>query len=59
MTQIKITGSLLQPVLETLEYFRNETDVWLGITTLLITGLSDGKVPLPFTAFHPGWRILL
>ncbi len=32
----------LGPVLETLEYVRHETDVWLEITTLLIPGLNDG-----------------
>ena len=31
----------LQPVLETLEYVRHETDVWLEITTLLIPGRND------------------
>ncbi|MBL6988849.1 MAG: AmmeMemoRadiSam system radical SAM enzyme [Bacteriovoracaceae bacterium] len=31
----------LQPVLETLLYVKNETDVWLEITTLLIPGLND------------------
>jgi pyruvate formate lyase activating enzyme len=31
----------LQPVLDTLEYVRNKTDVWLEITTLLIPGLND------------------
>jgi pyruvate formate lyase activating enzyme len=31
----------LQPVLETLEYLRHETDVWFEITTLLIPGLND------------------
>ena len=31
----------LQPVLETLEYLRKETDVWLEITNLLIPGLND------------------
>ena len=31
----------LAPVLETLDYVRNETDVWLEITTLLIPGLND------------------
>ena len=35
-----------QPVLETLEYLRHETGVWLEITTLLIPGLndSDGEI---------------
>ena len=31
----------LGPVLETLEYIHNETDVWLEVTTLLIPGLND------------------
>jgi pyruvate formate lyase activating enzyme len=30
----------LQPVLETLEYLRHETEVWFEITTLLIPGLT-------------------
>jgi pyruvate formate lyase activating enzyme len=33
----------LQPVLETLEYLRHETDVWFEITTLLIPGLNDSE----------------
>jgi pyruvate formate lyase activating enzyme len=32
----------LQPVLDTLAYLRNETDVWLEVTTLLIPGENDG-----------------
>jgi pyruvate formate lyase activating enzyme len=31
----------LAPVLDTLEYVRHETDVWLELTTLLIPGLND------------------
>jgi len=31
----------LQPVLETLEHLRHETDVWLEITNLVIPGLND------------------
>ncbi|MGZ5383340.1 MAG: AmmeMemoRadiSam system radical SAM enzyme [Acidimicrobiia bacterium] len=31
----------LQPVLDTLQYLHDETDVWLEITTLLIPGLND------------------
>jgi pyruvate formate lyase activating enzyme len=31
----------LQPVLETLEYLKHETDVWFEITNLLIPGLND------------------
>lgn len=37
----KLTGSHLQPVLDTLIYLKNETDVWLEITTLLIPGEND------------------
>lgn len=31
----------LRPVLDTLEYMANETDVWLEVTTPLISGLND------------------
>ncbi|MDO8718749.1 MAG: AmmeMemoRadiSam system radical SAM enzyme [Polaromonas sp.] len=37
----KLTGSHLQPVLDTLVYLRNETTVWFEITTLLIPGHND------------------
>ncbi len=36
----------LGPVLETLEYIHNETDVWLEVTTLLIPGLNDSVAEL-------------
>jgi pyruvate formate lyase activating enzyme len=36
----------LQPVLDTLEYLRHETDVWLEITTLLIPGQNDSDEEL-------------
>jgi len=39
----KVTGSHLAPVLETLEYIRHETDVWLELTTLLIPGKNDSE----------------
>ena len=42
----KITGSHLAPVLETLEYIRHETDVWLETTTLLIPGKNDSEKEL-------------
>ena len=42
----KVTGGLLQPVLETLEYIRHETDVWLEMTTLLIPGENDSDAEL-------------
>jgi pyruvate formate lyase activating enzyme len=38
-----ITFAHLQPVLETLEYLRRETTVWLEITTLLIPGYNDSE----------------
>jgi len=37
----KITGSHLQPVLDTLKYIKHETDCWLETTTLLIPGEND------------------
>jgi pyruvate formate lyase activating enzyme len=39
----KITGSHLQPVLETLTYLKHETDVWFELTTLLIPGENDSE----------------
>lgn len=39
----KITGSHLQPVLDTLKYIKHETDVWLELTTLLIPGENDSE----------------
>ncbi len=41
-----LTGGHLQPVLETLEYIRHETDVWLEVTTLLIPGENDSDEEL-------------
>jgi pyruvate formate lyase activating enzyme len=37
----KLTGSHLQPVLDTLVYLKHETKVWFEITTLLIPGHND------------------
>lgn len=37
----KLTGSQLQPVLDTLTYLKHETEVWFEITTLLIPGQND------------------
>jgi len=42
----KYTDSSLQPVLDTLLYLKNETKVWLEITTLLIPGLNDSDKEL-------------
>jgi pyruvate formate lyase activating enzyme len=38
-----ICGGHLQPILETLEYLKRHTAVWLEITTLLIPGLNDDE----------------
>jgi pyruvate formate lyase activating enzyme len=37
----KVCSAHLQPVLDTLEYLRHETDVWFEITNLMIPGLND------------------
>jgi len=42
----QVTGGHLAPVLETLEYLRHETDVWIELTTLLIPGLNDDDAQL-------------
>jgi len=38
-----VCGAALAPVLDTLEYLRNETDVWFELTTLLIPGENDSN----------------
>lgn len=42
----KLTGSHLQPVLDTLKYIKHETDVWLETTTLIIPGENDSDSEL-------------
>ncbi|MEN8178453.1 MAG: AmmeMemoRadiSam system radical SAM enzyme [Pseudomonadota bacterium] len=42
----KLTGSHLEPVLETLKYLKHETDVWFELTTLLIPGENDSEAEL-------------
>ena len=42
----KICGGALAPVLETLEYLKTESKVWLEITTLLIPGENDSDAEL-------------
>jgi pyruvate formate lyase activating enzyme len=41
-----ICAGHLQPVLETLEYLKHQTDVWFEITTLLIPGANDSNKEL-------------
>ena len=42
----KVTGAHLQPVLETLVYLKQQTGVWLELTTLLIPGQNDSEAEL-------------
>ena len=42
----RVTGSRLQPVLETLEYLKHHTAVWFELTTLLIPGENDSDQEL-------------
>lgn len=42
----KLTGAHLAPVLDTLKYIKQETRVWLEITTLLIPGKNDSDKEL-------------
>jgi len=42
----RLTGSQLQPVLDTLRYLKHETNVWFEITTLLIPGHNDSDEEL-------------
>ena len=42
----KITGGHLQPVLDTLVYLKQETNVWVELTTLLIPGENDSTEEL-------------
>jgi pyruvate formate lyase activating enzyme len=42
----KTCGGHLQPVLETLEFLKKETEVWFEITTLLIPGLNDSDAEI-------------
>jgi pyruvate formate lyase activating enzyme len=43
---VHLTGAHLQPVLDTLLYLKNETDVWFELTTLLIPGKNDSSEEL-------------
>ena len=53
----------LQPVLDTLQYLKQETSVWLEITTLLIPGENDSDSKLAamcdWIATHLGCRVPL
>jgi pyruvate formate lyase activating enzyme len=39
----QVTGSHLQPVLDTLVYLKHRTNVWFEVTTLLIPGENDSE----------------
>lgn len=42
----QLCGAHLQPVLDVLKYLKQETDVWLELTTLLIPGKNDSNEEL-------------
>jgi pyruvate formate lyase activating enzyme len=42
----KLCFADLQPVLDTLLYLKHETQVWLEVTTLLISGHNDGEAEI-------------
>ena len=42
----KVCGGHLQPVLETIQYLKRETDVWIELTTLLIPGENDSDAEI-------------
>lgn len=42
----KLTGSHLQDVLDTIQYIKHDTDVWLELTTLLIPGENDSDAEI-------------
>lgn len=42
----RLTGSHLEPVLDTLRYIYHHTDTWLEITTLVIPGHNDDETEL-------------
>ncbi len=42
----RLCGGHLQPVLDTLIYLKQETDVWFELTTLLIPGENDSEAEL-------------
>lgn len=42
----KVTLAELEPVLDTLQYIRHQTNVWLEITTLLIPGENDSPAEI-------------
>ena len=42
----KLCAGQLQPILDTLVYLKQETDVWLEITNLLIPGQNDAEAEL-------------
>jgi len=42
----KITGAHLETVLDTIQYIKHETNVWMELTTLLIPGENDSEVEI-------------
>ncbi|MDH3612088.1 MAG: AmmeMemoRadiSam system radical SAM enzyme [Gammaproteobacteria bacterium] len=42
----KVCGGHLEPVLDTLVYLKNDTDIWFELTTLLIPGENDSPAEI-------------
>jgi pyruvate formate lyase activating enzyme len=42
----KVCGGRLEPVLETIKYLKEETDVWFELTNLLIPGENDSETEI-------------
>jgi len=42
----KICGGHLQPVLDTIQYLHDETQVWMELTTLIIAGENDSEAEI-------------
>jgi len=42
----RVCGARLQPILDTLEYIKHETNTWLELTTLLIPGENDSSAEI-------------
>jgi len=46
---LKICGGQLEPVLDTLKYLKDETDVWFELTNLMIPGENDSETEIEET----------
>ncbi|MFW6363220.1 MAG: AmmeMemoRadiSam system radical SAM enzyme [Spirochaeta sp.] len=72
-THRRFTGTRLQPVLDSISYLHDQTDIWLEVTMLIIPEVNDDPdeiraacrflssvspdIPLHFSAFFPAHRM--